>query len=67
MEAGKQSWEGVVRGSLTAGTGFGAALAMASARSGQTIAVYMNDGKKMLIEFDSIEVATTFKSKLFEF
>ena len=54
-----------VDGALTAGIGYGAAKAMASVQSKTTLAVYMKDGKKMLIEFVNKAHAAQFQSELF--
>lgn len=56
-----------VNGALTAGVGYGMAKAMASVQSSESVAVYMKDGKKMLIEFYTPKNAATFKNDMFVF
>lgn len=56
-----------IDGALTAGVGYGMAKAMNSAYSRASVAVYLKDGKKMMIEFFSIENARIFQNNLFIF
>ena len=57
----------IAKGTFYGGAAFGAALGMASQTSSASIAVYLKDGKKMLIEFYSIANAEKFKQNMFAF
>ena len=56
-----------VDGALTAGIGYGMAKAMNSVQSSASVAVYMKNGEKMMIEFYSIPSATCFQNDMFIF
>ena len=56
-----------VKGAVMGGAALGAAAAMASVGSSATLAVYMKDGKKFLVNFASISAAQGFKESLFKF
>ena len=56
-----------IRGALVGGIGMGIATAMKSTSSSSTLAVYLKNGKKMLIEFYGIPNARMFQNDLFIF
>lgn len=57
----------IAKGTFYGGAAFGAAVGMASHSSSESLAVYLKDGKKMLIEFYSIASAQKFKQDMFVF
>ena len=54
-------------GVATGGLALGAARAMNSVSSSSSLAIYFKNGDKMLIQFESIPIAETFKAEMFPF
>lgn len=61
------SGDAFIRGALVGGLGLGLATAMKSTSSSSTLAVYLKNGTKMLIEFYGIPNARQFQQDLFIF